>query len=156
MCSAAAGLAVGFEAERLLEVVDEAVAAVRILQRRDEHEDVVQDAGDHVVIAGGEQVVGGHQGGVGGRDLVAVDAVGQPDDGGEAGDELARLRVRRLPRIGERLHAGADFGEPLDVGFGSDGRVDELAALPGLAVLENLQARRSGCQRFEVLQQLRM
>ena len=68
---------------------DEARAAVGVLHRIDQHERVAQDRVDAGVALRGEQVIRLDQRGVGGRDLVAVNAVNQPHDDGQ----LARKAI---------------------------------------------------------------
>ncbi len=83
-----------------------------------------------------------------------MDAVGEPDDGGQIGDEALGFGLGGLARIGEALHGGLDLAEAADVGFAADGRVDQLAAFPGFAILEDFDARGGGGgKRFHVLHQ---
>ena len=54
------------------------------------------------------------------------------------------LGGRGLARVVELVHGGANFGQAADVGFRADDGADELAALPGLAILEDLHPVRLG------------
>ena len=142
------------QAASLLEVVHEAVAPVRVLRRIDQHHHLRQHIVHNLVVARGQQVVRGHQRRVRGRDLVAVDSVGEPDHGRQTGDQLARLRLRRLARVGDALDPALDLAQLADIGLGADRGVDQLSALPALPVLEYLDAvRHSGGQRIHVLDQ---
>jgi hypothetical protein len=69
-------------------------------------------------------MVSRYHGGVGGGNLIAVDAVGQPEDGGKALDELLRLGCRSLARIVELLHPRSNLGQAAQVGFRADHGVD--------------------------------
>ena len=130
---------VRLEAPRLLEVVHEAVAAVGILDGIDKHQHVGQNLVHQLVVARGEQVVSREQAGVGRGKLVAMHAVGKPDHRGQPGHDLAGVGLRSFARVGDALHLSANLGEPADIGFRPHGRVDELASLPGLAVVEHLE-----------------
>ena len=75
------------------------LAAVRVLDRQDHDEGVVQDLPDHAVIAGGE-VVQDAQGRIRAALLAAVDVAGHPQD--RRGVVDRRLDARRRPRCGSR------------------------------------------------------
>ncbi len=116
---------------------------------------MVSDVGHHVadqlVVARGQQVVRRHQRGVRRRNLVAVHAVGQPQHRRHIGHQPLGFRRRSLARIVEPFHGRANLRQALDVGLRSDDRVDQLAALPGLAVLEHLHPIRfRRRQRIEI------
>ena len=142
---------VGLQAFALFEALDEAVAPVGILHGIYDDEVFGEDGGHEFVIAGGEEVVGGHDAGVSGGDLIAVHAVRQPDDDGQGGDGGAGGGIGGPAGVCEAGDAVFDLGEAGDVGLGADDGVDELAAFPGFAVFDELHAAGfGGGEGFEV------
>ena len=143
------------DAVALREVLDEAVAAIRVLGRVDQHQHVLADGVDHRVALRRQQVIGGEHRGIRRGDLVPVDAVGEPDHRRQRGHQSIRFVLGGGPRVGERAHAGADLLQPGEVARRTDRDIDERAALPGARVLPH--ANPIGCrslQRFEVTQDL--
>ncbi len=100
-----------------LELMDEAVASIGILGGNDDDQRFGEDLFHHRIVHRREKVIRGQKAGVGRRDLVAVNPIREPGDGGLRFDESARFRFGRLPRLGEPFAVRADLVEPRDIGL---------------------------------------
>ena len=85
------------------------LAAVRVLDRQEHDDRVVEDLPGRAVVAVGELVEHAH-GCVGARLLAAVDVGGDPEDGGIATGDLSRLSCRGA-RVTQRLGRALDVAQ---------------------------------------------
>ena len=88
-------IAVGHGRASQLVLEEEARAAVRVLERVDEHDRLAKNRVDHRVAARGQQVVRLGQRGVRRRDLVAVDGVHQPGHHRQLAEQPRLVGARR-------------------------------------------------------------
>ena len=132
----------------LLVAVEVALAAVRVAQRVDQHDDVVEQPRP-VTLRGGERVRR-HHGGLGGGRLVAVHAVGQPHDRRQAPGEALALALREGLGVGEAEALGPDLVEVRQVLRAADGGQLQRPPLVGAPVLPDLDPRRRGGEGVEV------
>ena len=82
-------------------------------------------------------MVGGHHSGVGRRNFIAVDAVGERDDRRHSVHQFLCFGRRGLAGVRQFELGGLDFVEAPDIGFGAYNRIDQPAALPGLGVVKD-------------------
>ena len=104
---------------------------------------------DPALARGGEGVEEGGAG-LGARGLVAVDAAGDPDDGGRTLDDGAGRLARGPPRVAEALQPGRDGVEAREVLRAGDDDAKELASLGSRAVGGGRDARRRGLEGVHV------
>ncbi len=131
--------------------MNEAHAAIGILQGIEDNEGVGERGGDGGLIAGGKEMIGGEQARVGAADFVAMDSVTEPDDGGSVGDEALGVGFGGLAGVEEFFHRRLNFRQAAHVGLAADDGVNEFAALPAFAVFDDFEAiRRGGGKGFEV------
>ena len=124
--------------------------AVGVLHRIDEHEGLAEH-GLHVGVAlGGQQVIRLHQGRVRRGDLVAVDAVSQPDDDRGGLDQAGLVGRRHTARIGQLLQVRLHLLEAGDALRTADDHQPQGPAFPGAGVFE--QARPGGRGLLEGLE----
>ena len=108
------------------------LAAVDFDDRRDERDDVVADRLDERRLLDGEAVRQLHQH-LGAAGLARVHAARHPVDRLGGLDQLLRLRLRRLARIGQRREHALVLVELLDRRLVGDGEQHHVAAFFGLA-----------------------
>ncbi len=131
------------DAGRGEEIVHEPRAPVGVLHRIDHHDGLAHDPRGARVVLCGEQVIGGHQRGIGRGDLVAVDPVGQPRH-----RQSRAVRGTPCRDIGE---IGADRIEPRDVFRAGEDHVIERPAFPAGRILHHAGAvGRGGGERLEI------
>jgi hypothetical protein len=136
-------------------MVHEPVAAVGVLGGHDDDEGLSENLLDDGVVLGSEEVIRGEESRVGRGDLVSMDAVGEPGDGGLGVDQRSSFRFTRSARIGETLTVLPDLGKARQVLFRADDGVDELPAFSGTGVLEDLDLLRTRVsESFEVVEHL--
>ena len=70
----------GFEAARRFKRMNEAGAPIRVLHRVNDDDGFAEDLVHNGIAAGSEQVIGERETGIGAGNLIAVDAIGEPDD----------------------------------------------------------------------------
>ncbi len=114
--------------------LQEAVAAVGVHHRVDDHHQLVEQPPDRLAAAR-RQVVDHRQRGVGARGLVAVDRVGQPGDRRQLVEQPRALALREAARVGQPCPAGADLVEAAVVGGRGEDHGVQRAALVAAGVL---------------------
>ena len=141
------GLRIGIDRTPEQVVGEEPVPAVRILHRVDDHQRLAQRQIDIGALTSGEQMVGLLECGLPRRNLVAVNAMDEPDDHRQFGNEP--IGVSRSGA--EHLHPPPDVVQPGDALARSHNEVMKRPALPTRRVVHQASAiRRSFRQRFEV------
>ena len=125
----------------------EARAAVRVLERVDEHDRLATHEVGAGVVLRGEQVMGQRERRIRGRDLVAVDGVEQPHDGRQLANEAVGLGGRHRARVGERAQLPLDGLEPRETLRAAQDQHAQGPALLAPRVLDD--ARAIGCRRRE-------
>ena len=129
--------------------VDVLFLAVHLQHRRDEHDDVVADVLDEGRLFDGQPVRQLDQR-LGPAGLARVHAGGDPVDGLRRLDDLPRLRLGGLARVGQGVEVGLVLVERLDGRLVSDGEEHHVAAFFALADRPVLEARRGLRQRLVV------
>jgi len=143
------GVRCGGAAEQRL--VEEAGAAVRVLQRIDQHHRLGEDEVDLGVALGREQVVRLRQRRLARRDLVAVDRVEHPDRDRQL-PQQPRLGGGVEPaRVGQPREPGADLLDPRHPLRRGDRQQVQRPPLPAAGVLDQPRAvGRGGGQRLQI------
>ena len=118
------------------EIVHEARPPVGVLHRINDDDGFGHDLRRLRVALDGEQVIGGHQRGIGRGDFVAVDPVGEPRN-------RQRGAIAGAAR-GDGGHIGADRFELCHVGGGGEHQIVERPALPAGRILHQPGAVRRG------------
>jgi hypothetical protein len=120
---------IGHLAGQRLQLAEVALPPVRVHERIDMDDHLVAQGAGRIIRARGEQVCHLH-GRVGARELVAVDAVGEPRHARHPGDDpVGLLRVGQPPGIGQLRVVGLDLVDPVVVVGAGDRQVVEGAAL---------------------------
>ena len=116
--------------------------AIRILERIDQHDRVLEDRVHARIVARRQQVVRLEQRRAARRDLVAMHAVQQRHDNRCPGDEVVDVRTRKAPRICQAAEVLLDAVERRDAGRCGNGEQLQGPPFPRPAVLD--QSRASG------------
>ncbi len=120
-------------AASLTVVLGEAIPSVRILLSVDDHDTMVQNLVDDAVPGGRRQMIRRQQSSLGTGNLIAMDPIGQPDDGGQIFDHPVRLVPGDFDSA-NLTDLFLDIFQSLLVRIGCDNQIVEFPPFPGPAI----------------------